>query len=82
MHGAVAPNSRALNDVIGSVAVSLYAWFGYPEMFKAHWAHHNNCGEQGEDPDFHKGARCMQAHARVLHALLALVSRACTPAAV
>ncbi|KAF8063739.1 NLP3 [Scenedesmus sp. PABB004] len=29
MHGAIAPNNRFLNDVIGALCVSLYAWFDF-----------------------------------------------------
>lgn len=32
MHGAVTPNNRFLNDVIGAMCVSLYAWFDYGLM--------------------------------------------------
>lgn len=29
MHGAITPNNRPLNDIIGATTVSLYAWFDY-----------------------------------------------------
>lgn len=55
MHGAVTPNNRFLNDVLGALCVSLYAWFDYRLMWDKHWEHHNQCGEPHADPDFHKG---------------------------
>ena len=34
---------------------SLYAWFDYDKLHEKHWAHHNNTGVHGRDPDFHGG---------------------------
>ncbi|KAF8071007.1 Beta-carotene ketolase [Scenedesmus sp. PABB004] len=55
MHGTVCYRSRALNDAIGRVAISLYAWFDYDMLHRNHWAHHNHTGQPGRDPDFHRG---------------------------
>lgn len=55
MHSAVAPNNTLLNDTLGSLCISLYAWFDYKKMHKKHWEHHNECGTPHKDPDFHTG---------------------------
>ncbi len=56
MHGIVTPGSRALNDVIGTVAVRLYAMFSFEKLRAAHWLHHDHPASS-EDPDFHDGER-------------------------
>lgn len=47
--------NRRLNDFIGQVAITLYAWFDYNKLHKSHWEHHQHTGEPGADPDFHGG---------------------------
>ncbi|MCU0547792.1 MAG: fatty acid desaturase [Leptolyngbya sp. Prado105] len=54
MHGAVAPSNRKLNDLIGSVALSVYALFSLKSMIKTHWEHHAHPASEF-DPDFHNG---------------------------
>ena len=54
MHGVVFPQSRRINNLIGSAAVLLYALFSYQKLLKNHWLHHNH-PTSGLDPDFHNG---------------------------
>eukprot|EP00879_Flechtneria_rotunda_P007407 GHRR01007770.1.p1 GENE.GHRR01007770.1~~GHRR01007770.1.p1 ORF type:complete len:212 (+),score=50.13 GHRR01007770.1:1018-1653(+) len=54
-YGCLLHLCRFLNDVLGSVCISLYAWFDYSMLWTKHWEHHNLCGTPKEDPDFHKG---------------------------
>ncbi|KAL6754642.1 beta-carotene C-4 oxygenase [Haematococcus lacustris] len=55
MHGTIAMRNRQLNDFLGRVCISLYAWFDYNMLHRKHWEHHNHTGEVGKDPDFHRG---------------------------
>lgn len=55
MHGTIAYRNRALNDLLGRTAISLYAWFDYGMLHRKHWEHHNHTGVPNEDPDFHHG---------------------------
>nr|AEM45620.1 beta-carotene ketolase [Ettlia carotinosa] len=55
MHGTIAMRNRPLNDLLGRVCISLYAWFDYNMLHRKHWEHHNHTGEVGKDPDFHRG---------------------------
>jgi len=52
MHGTVFPRNRKFNDLIGTVAVLLYALFSYKNLMKKHWEHHRYPGTT-RDPDFH-----------------------------
>lgn len=54
LHSSMCRN-RALNDWIGRIAISLYAWFDYGMLHKKHWEHHGMTGIPGKDPDFHRG---------------------------
>lgn len=54
MHGTVWPASRRLNDLVGRVAVGLYAAFSLDALLAAHKLHHA-APATGEDPDFHDG---------------------------
>lgn len=54
MHGTVCFRSRRLNDSIGWLAISLYAWFDYGVLHRKHWEHHGHTGT-ADDPDFHRG---------------------------
>ncbi|KAI8472112.1 MAG: beta-carotene ketolase/oxygenase [Monoraphidium minutum] len=54
MHGTICYRSRRLNDAIGWLAISLYAWFDYGMLHRKHWEHHGHTGTH-EDPDFHRG---------------------------
>lgn len=56
MHGSVAPGWRRVNDVIGRLALALYAAFDWGALRSAHYRHHRSPGIAGEDPDFHDGA--------------------------
>jgi hypothetical protein len=47
--------NRKLNDWLGRIAITLYAYFDYDMLHKKHWEHHNFTGQPGKDPDFHKG---------------------------
>lgn len=55
MHGTIAYKNRLINDLIGHVAISLYAMFDYDVLHRKHWEHHNHTGVVGKDPDFHDG---------------------------
>jgi beta-carotene ketolase (CrtW type) len=54
MHGTVFPNNRKINDLVGSLAVKLYALFSYSRLLKKHWEHHRHPASD-QDPDFHDG---------------------------
>ena len=54
MHGSVCPAHPRINNVIGSIAVRLYALFSYPKLLEKHWAHHRAPASEA-DPDFHDG---------------------------
>jgi beta-carotene ketolase (CrtW type) len=54
MHGTVWPNHRGLNNLIGRVAVGLYAAFSLDALLAAHKLHHAAPATSG-DPDFHDG---------------------------
>jgi beta-carotene ketolase (CrtW type) len=55
MHGTVCFRSRRLNDAVGRLAISLYAWFDYGLLHRKHWEHHGATGTKHADPDFHTG---------------------------
>ncbi|GBF87321.1 beta-carotene ketolase [Raphidocelis subcapitata] len=55
MHGTVCYRSRRLNDAVGWLAISLYAWFDYGMLHRKHWEHHGATGRPHSDPDFHRG---------------------------
>jgi beta-carotene ketolase (CrtW type) len=54
MHGLIFPKNRKANDLIGSLAVKLFALFSYRQMLKKHWEHHRHPASS-QDPDFHDG---------------------------
>lgn len=54
MHGTVAPDNRRLNDLIGTIAVRLYALFSYKKLHQKHWEHHDHPASH-QDPDYHDG---------------------------
>lgn len=54
MHGQVLPKNRKINNLIGSIAVRLYAFFSYKNLLSKHWEHHKHPATQ-DDPDFHDG---------------------------
>lgn len=47
--------NRKLNDWLGRIAITLYAYFDFDMLHKKHWEHHNFTGQPGKDPDFHRG---------------------------
>jgi beta-carotene ketolase (CrtW type) len=51
MHGTVAPRRRRLNDIIGSIALFLYAAFPFQTTKGKHWQHHA-APVSGADPDY------------------------------
>jgi len=51
MHGSLAPGWKSLNSKLGAVLLFLYAGFAWGKVRDAHFAHHENTGEEG-DPDF------------------------------
>lgn len=54
MHINLIPNSKWLNDIIGTVAISLYACLPYQHCCINHRKHHQHPAQIG-DPDFHNG---------------------------
>ncbi|MBD2200758.1 MULTISPECIES: beta-carotene ketolase CrtW [Calothrix] len=52
MHGSVFRKIPKINYFIGSLAVTLYAFFPYQQMLKKHWLHHRHPASE-LDPDFH-----------------------------
>ena len=54
MHGIVFPANRKLNDIIGKLAVRMYAFFSYKNLLTKHWEHHRHPASS-KDPDFHDG---------------------------
>lgn len=54
MHGTVWPGNRQTNDLIGRVAVGLYAMFPYRQLVVEHRRHHQHPASPG-DPDWHDG---------------------------
>jgi beta-carotene ketolase (CrtW type) len=54
MHFALFPHHRNINDLVGSIALFLYALFPYKKLLKNHWLHHNHSASN-KDPDFHNG---------------------------
>jgi len=54
MHGLIYPKNPRINQLIGSTAVLLYAFFPYKQLLKKHWLHHRHPSSP-LDPDFHNG---------------------------
>jgi beta-carotene ketolase (CrtW type) len=54
MHGLVYPDNLQINNLIGSLSVSLYGFFSYEKLLTKHWLHHNHPASV-VDPDFHNG---------------------------
>ena len=54
MHGVVFPQNKTINDLVGNVAVKIYALFDYQKLVKKHWEHHYHPAS-AEDPDYHEG---------------------------
>ncbi|MGL5871271.1 MAG: beta-carotene ketolase CrtW [Xenococcaceae cyanobacterium] len=56
IHGVVYPPNIKINHAIGSIAVTLYAFFSYREFVTKHWLHHRHPASE-LDPDYHDGDR-------------------------
>ena len=54
MHGSICPTHPRINNVMGALAVRLYALFSYRKLQKKHWEHHRTPASD-TDPDFHDG---------------------------
>ena len=54
MHGTVCPAQPRINNIIGAIAVRLYALFSYRKLLEKHWEHHRTPASE-RDPDFHDG---------------------------
>jgi beta-carotene ketolase (CrtW type) len=61
MHGNLTPQNRRLNDVVGAIAVSLYAGLSYPQCRINHALHHCHPAQR-DDPDFHDGVHVHPLH--------------------
>lgn len=57
MHRSVSPSRQRLNDLIGRIAVGLYALFDFDKLTTKHWDHHLHPGDPDRDPDFHDARR-------------------------
>ncbi|CAF2611123.1 unnamed protein product [Rotaria sp. Silwood2] len=57
MHGAIIYQHRKLNNAIGKLCITAYAWFDYQRLYEKHWRHHNHTGIVDHDPDYHDGQR-------------------------
>lgn len=51
IHGSLWPANRKAGDVVGAMAVWLYAGFHYRKIVASHYAHHRHPGSD-DDPDF------------------------------
>jgi beta-carotene ketolase (CrtW type) len=56
MHGSVFPQTKKINNLIGSLAVFLYGFFSYRQLLKKHWQHHHHPTSE-LDPDYHDGTK-------------------------
>lgn len=54
MHGSVCPTYPRVNNIIGAIAVGLYALFSYRKLLEKHSEHHQTPASD-MDPDFHDG---------------------------
>ncbi len=54
IHGSVLPRNCRSNDLVGRLAVTLYAFLSYQQLAVNHRQHHLYPGRVG-DPDFHDG---------------------------
>ena len=54
IHGSVMPSNRRSNNLVGRLAVTLYACLSYQQLAVNHRQHHRYPGRVG-DPDFHDG---------------------------
>jgi len=54
MHGIVFHLNKKINNIIGSLAVFVYAIFSFKRLLKKHWEHHDHPASE-DDPDFHDG---------------------------
>ncbi|CAF3725501.1 unnamed protein product [Rotaria sp. Silwood1] len=57
MHGVISYRHRQLNNSIGKLCITAYAWFDYQRLYQKHWRHHNHTGIVERDPDYHDGQR-------------------------
>jgi beta-carotene ketolase (CrtW type) len=54
IHGNLIPHHKLLNNLMGKIAVRLYAFLPYKRCCLNHWKHHRYPNQTG-DPDFHGG---------------------------
>jgi beta-carotene ketolase (CrtW type) len=54
MHGVVYAKNIKINNLIGAIALQLYALFSFEKLLKTHWQHHHHPASD-RDPDFHDG---------------------------
>jgi len=55
MHGSLVPRHPALNRLLGTLCLGLYAALSYSQLQPQHVAHHRHPGS-ADDPDFHADA--------------------------
>jgi beta-carotene ketolase (CrtW type) len=54
MHGSLYLKRPKINNLLGSVAVTAYAFLSYKALLQKHWLHHHFPASD-RDPDFHDG---------------------------
>lgn len=54
MHGVVYTENPKINNLIGGIALQLYALFSFKKLLRTHWQHHYHPASD-RDPDFHDG---------------------------
>ena len=74
MHGSLCPANRAAGDMIGALAVWLYAGFTFRRLVPKHHAHHRSPGS-ADDPDFAMRRPNAQQMVRPVHESLFRAAR-------
>ncbi|MBN1153599.1 fatty acid desaturase [candidate division KSB1 bacterium] len=54
MHGRVYPHNRMMNNLLGRLALTLYAFFSFSFLQEKHWDHHRYPASS-KDPDYNDG---------------------------
>lgn len=56
IHGSAVPQNSDLNNFLGKLAISLYAFLPYKMLKNQHFLHHK-CPTSSQDPDYHEGIK-------------------------
>lgn len=54
MHGVVYPQNIKINNLMGSIVLTVYGLFSFKKLLRTHWLHHHQPASE-LDPDFHDG---------------------------